>query len=107
MIPKSARLPSDAFREQGYRRVGTRFFSLKSKNNGLSVNRVGVIVGISVDKRAVRRNLLERRAKAGLLKLPKLPGAGMDIIVTIFPGAGKLPREEFRKELQFLFEKIK
>jgi len=97
MIPKSARLPRAGFRERGYRTVTAPFFSLKVKNNDAGVNRIGVVVGKSVDKRATRRNFWERQAKAQLLKAPNL---GKDFILTIYPKTNLLTKEQFIKEIK-------
>jgi ribonuclease P protein component len=103
MIPKKARLPRAGFRERGYRVYSTPFFSLKVKNNETGGNRIAVIVGKSVDKRAVRRNFWERRAKVQLLQAPNL---GKDIIMTIFPKVSTLTRQEFIKEIKKLLTKL-
>lgn len=103
MIPKKARLPRAGFREGGYRSIGTPFFSLKVKNNEAGTNRIGVVVGKSVDKRAVRRNFWERQAKVQLLKVPNL---GKDIIMIIFPKTNKLTRQEFIEEMKKTLKKL-
>lgn len=101
MIPQKSRLPRDGFRARGYRIFSTPYFSLKAKNNFLPTNRIGVIVGKSVDKRATQRNFWERQAKARLLLAPVSPqAAGKDLVVTIFPKVKLLTKAGFIKELQ-------
>jgi ribonuclease P protein component len=104
MISKRSRLPREAFKAGGYRKINTPFFSLREKDNGISLNRIGVIVGKSVDKRAVRRNFWERQVKA---RLRKLPPAGKDLMVIVFPGIEELTREEFGKIFEQSLGKLK
>lgn len=97
MIPKKQRLPREAFRESGYRSLKTPFFLIKTKKNDIGVNRIGVVVSVSVDKRAVRRNFWERQAKAQLLKAPNV---GKDIIFIAFPKINILTRAQFAEEIK-------
>jgi ribonuclease P protein component len=88
MIPQKSRLPRDGFRAHGYRIFTTPYFSLKSKNNTLGINRIGVVVGKSVEKRATQRNFWERQAKGELLKAKN---RSRDYLLT---------RTEFGKEIK-------
>jgi ribonuclease P protein component len=97
MIPKKTRLPRGAFRERGYRTLVTRYFSLKVKNNILGTNRIAVVVGKSVDKRATQRNFWDRQMKTMLRTVPE---SGKDIIATIFPKIATLTKTEATKEIQ-------
>ncbi len=92
MIPRKNRLPREAFRARGYWTVATPFFSFKTKNNNLYFDRIGVVVGKSVDKRAVRRNFWERQVKAQLLQVH---GGGRDFLVMVFPKINSLTKKEF------------
>jgi ribonuclease P protein component len=103
MIAKASRLPREEFRGRGYRTVTTPFFSLKAKNNsssgvssriGLKKNRIGVVVGKSVDNRAVQRNFWERQAKSHLLRVPAL---GKDFLFIAYPKIKELTKDEFGK----------
>jgi ribonuclease P protein component len=96
MVPKTSRLPREELRARGYRTMATPFFSLKTKNNLLSVNRIGVVVGKAVDKRATRRNFWKRIAKAELLRLP---GGGRDIVMTLSPRVKALTKQDFKSAL--------
>jgi ribonuclease P protein component len=111
MLPAKNRLPRENFRVRGYRVVATPHFSLKTKDNLLSVNRIGVVIGTSVDKRATRRNFWERQVKAQFLRMPGMStkpaepatgagAAGKDFIVTIFPKVKNLTKRQFNKELE-------
>jgi ribonuclease P protein component len=96
MVPKKSRIPRGEFRSGGYRTFKTPFFSLKTRKNAASRNRIGIIVGKSVDKRAVRRNFLKRQAKAELLRAPNL---GNDVVLVVFPSANVLTKVNFKKEI--------
>jgi len=109
MLPAKNRLPREAFRVRGYQMVATPHFSLKTKDNLLSINRLGVVIGTSVDKRAVRRNFWERQVKARFLRMPSAPtsnsntATGKDFIVTIFPKIKNLTKRQFNEELEKIF----
>ena len=97
MIPRTSRLPSDEFRARGYRTVTTPFFSLRVKKNELGKNRIGVVIGLVVDKRAVKRNYWKRQAKAELLRAPNV---GKDFLVIFSPKIKQLTKTEFAKEME-------
>lgn len=97
MISKTRRLPRSEFKAHGYKTIRTPFFSLKTKKNSLFVNRIGVVIGKSVDKRATQRNFWERQAKT---ELSKLPDRGDDIILIIFPAVSALTKEKFHLEIK-------
>jgi ribonuclease P protein component len=103
MIPLKKRLPREAFRERGYRMLATRFFSLKVKNNVVGTNRIAVVVGKSVDKRATQRNFWERQMKTVLLAAPNV---SKDIIVTVFPNINTLTKAEATKEIRTAIKTI-
>jgi ribonuclease P protein component len=97
MLPAKNRLPREEFRARGWRTVTTPFFSLKTKQNDVGVNRFAVVVGKSVDKRATQRNFWERQAKTQLLKAPK---SSKDFIVIIFPRVASLSKLQFEQEMK-------
>jgi RNase P protein component len=97
MIPAKFRLQSGGFKAAGFRTIRTPHFSLKFKDNDTGVNRIGVVVGKSVDRRAVRRNFWERQAKVQLLKAPKLK---KDILLVLFPKVTTLTKKQFAEELK-------
>jgi RNase P protein component len=85
------------------RAVTTPFFSLKTRSNAVGVNRIAVVVGLSVDKRAVRRNFWERQAQNQLLKAPQLE---KDFILTIFSRVKTLTKRQFAQEIKNVLKKI-
>lgn len=104
MLAQKNRLPREGYRGRGYSTVATPFFSLKAKNNSLETSRIGVVVGLSVDKRATRRNFWERQVKTQLLGLANL---NKDFVVIIFPRVNSLTRKQFIEEFQKALKKIK
>jgi ribonuclease P protein component len=100
MAIKTARLPSDQFRARGYRTISTPFFLLKTKKNLSDKARVGVVVGVSVHKTAVKRNFLKRQVLAELAPRAR---AGSDILTIVLPAANHVTKRKFREELAKAF----
>jgi ribonuclease P protein component len=99
MLPRSSRLPSSEFLARGYRTFKTPFFSLKTKPNGLSKNRIGVIISVAAVKSATRRNFWKRQIKSEIRS--QEPGArNFDFLVIFYRAGGLLTRVAFRKELE-------
>jgi ribonuclease P protein component len=96
MANKISRLPSDQFRARGYKTVSTPFFLLKIKNNPLRNVRVGVVVGRSVHKTAVKRNFWKRQAFTGIAAHATV---GNDILMIVSPGADRLTKKQFKEAL--------
>lgn len=59
-------------------------------------NRIGVVVGVSVHKSAVRRNFWKRQAKA---TLAGIADAKLDLLAILSPKVNSLTRDQFRKNL--------
>jgi ribonuclease P protein component len=95
MAKKIARLPSDQFRARGYKTTPTPFFLLKTKKNNGDGARIGVVVGTSVHKTAVKRNFWKRQALRGLV--PQAD-AGSDILIIVLPGVNRLTKKQFQEE---------
>lgn len=100
MAVKIVRLPSDQFRTPGYKTTPTPFFLLKSKKNPGDRARIGVVVGISVHKTAVKRNFWKRQARAALAPFA---AAGSDILMIVSPGANRLTKKQFKEEVAKAF----
>jgi len=56
-------------------------FVLKEKENGLALNRFGVVVSKRIDKRAVGRNKVKRFFRTALANFNKKMSVGHDILV--------------------------
>jgi ribonuclease P protein component len=104
MAIKIARLPSDQFRVKGYKTTPTPFFLLKTKKNPGEGARIGVVVGVSVHKTAVKRNFWKRQALHGLA--PQA-AAGSDILIIVLPGVSRLTKKQFQEELKKAFTRTR
>lgn len=60
-------------------------FSLKVKENSLTFNRFGVLIGLKVSKKATERNLIKRRIKNTLSSYKGSISPGHDIVFVVFP----------------------
>jgi ribonuclease P protein component len=63
--------------------VATPQFVVKEKENGLEINRFGIIVSKKVDKRAVQRNRIKRFFRQTLIGLNEKLAYGHDILVIV------------------------
>ena len=102
-MPRSKRLPRAEFRAAGYRAERTPFFSLKMKTNKAGGPRIGVIVGKSVHKTAVRRNFWKRQARS---VLQSLVSGERDVILIMQPQANAMTKKKFREALAQVITKI-
>lgn len=100
MAIKILRLPSDQFRARGYKATSTRFFLLKTKNNQGGRVRVGIVVGRSVHKTAVKRNFWKRQA---LAMTAAHASAGNDILIVFSPNVNRLTKKQFNNEMTKAF----
>lgn len=69
-------------------------FILKTKTNGLAVNRFGIVVSKKIDKRAVGRNEIKRFFRTALINLYEKMNLGHDILLVIRQGILVRPKEE-------------
>jgi ribonuclease P protein component len=63
--------------------AATPQFIIKNRENGLEVNRFGIIVSKKVDKRAVARNKIKRFFRQTLSELNEKLACGHDILVIV------------------------
>jgi len=99
MLPKTLRLPRAEFSARGYRTVKTPYFFLKIKRNNFPQNRIGVVIGVSAEKSAVRRNFWRRQAKAFLAGQPC---RGLDFILIFSKKIKEIDKKKFKEELGHL-----
>jgi ribonuclease P protein component len=93
MATKISRLPREEYRARGYRTAATPLFLLKIKKNVTEKARIGVVIGKSVHKTAVKRNFWKRQAKSALTAFAK---DGFDFLLIFSPAAASATRKEFR-----------
>ena len=97
MLPLKNRLPAANFKLRFEKSVAGSYFLIRRRLNKFGYNRLGVIIGAKVDKRAVRRNYLKRRFREYFRKLAGNIGA--DFLVIVSPKAGSADFKEIKKEL--------
>jgi ribonuclease P protein component len=102
MAIKTVKLPSDQFHAGGYKTHPTPSFLFKIKKNLGEGARIGVIVGGSVHKTAVKRNFLKRQVLATIM--PHVT-PGSDILIIVLPGANRLTKKQFKEDLLGTFNK--
>lgn len=82
MFKKENRL-SPGIKFNNSRFVASPQFVLKEKENGLTLNRFGIIVSKKVDKRAVGRNKIKRFFRDAIVSLGGKMSTGHDILLLI------------------------
>ena len=61
----------------------SKALGLKMRENGLPHSRFGVVVGLKVHKKAVRRNLIRRRIREIVRKHLPLLATGKDVMIMV------------------------
>lgn len=109
MLPREKRITST----RDYKRVYQKgsFFSARLANinllpNRSTLSRLGIVVTKKVAPKATDRNLVKRRFREVSRSLYDLLPAGYDIVVTIKPGASRVPFTEMERELKEVFAKV-
>src|SRR5581483_11721539 len=103
MLPQKNRLPYQEFSVRGYQSVKTPYFSLKFKKNNLPHARIGVVIGVGVEKNAAKRNFWKRQGKSLLKKqLPR----GIDFLLIFSKKTKELKKDFFNKELSKALSRI-
>ncbi|MFA5000541.1 MAG: ribonuclease P protein component [Patescibacteria group bacterium] len=88
MLKKNNRISRDKDFDRVFK-TGRSFYSpilgIKAAENGLNVNRLGILINVKVSKKAVERNLYRRRLREIIKQ--EFPGMkkGHDLAVIVFP----------------------
>ena len=80
-------------------------FVLKERENGLLLNRFGIVVSKKIDKRAVVRNKIKRIFRDALLNLNKNMMSGHDILFIAKTGILSKTEEENQLSIKQAIEK--
>jgi len=88
------------------RSFSTQFFLIKVIENGLGLNRFGIIVSKKIDKRAVARNRIKRLISSCIEELYKDMGFGYDMLFIVKRSALGKTREEFLEAMKDIFRKV-
>jgi ribonuclease P protein component len=99
MLQRKFRLPASV-RMFHAETIYSPYFTLKITKNDLDINRYGFIVGKKIDKRAVGRNHLKRRFRAGVEHMGETIKKGHDFLFL-------LKKEAQEQSTAALFEEIK
>lgn len=98
MLPKKQRLAASDFPPHSSRRARSPLFLIQSQPGpvGQVENRIGVIIGRSVDKRSVVRHRLKR----DILRVVGFwPHQGLDILIIPHPAAARVTQEVLQADL--------
>lgn len=77
----------------------TLLFVLKTKKNGLALNKFGIVVSKKIDKRAVVRNRIKRIFRSILFDLMQQIISGHDILFITRPAITGKTREEISEQI--------
>ena len=97
-IPKGQRLNNSGF-------LSSPLFTIKVRENGLSLSRFAIIVSKKVDKRAVARNRIRRLISSCLEEMYNGLKQGKDTIFIVKKEAINKSREDFFKAIKYVLEK--
>lgn len=80
---------------------------VKAIKNNLKINRLGVLVGLKISKKAVERNRIKRRIREAIrLQFEKLK-PGFDIVITALPISKEKDFSELKESIHDNFNKLK
>lgn len=85
----------------------TALFILKVKENGLMLNRFGIVVSKKIDKRAVVRNKIKRMLRQILVDLNKEMTTGHDMLFIVRIGIINKSAKQCGFEIRNILEKGK
>lgn len=98
MIGRSYRLPKELFvANKAMQTVRSPYFLIKTKENGLSHPRVGIIIGKNMASLAVKRHALRRWILPVLVQKIK---KGYDVLIIGYPPLGSATKKEILNTLQ-------
>jgi len=89
------------------RSIFNQELKIKFVKNNLNYNRYGIIIPVTVDKRAVIRNKLRRQIKNYLNQLNSQFFAGYDIIIFVNESIKDINFSQLKTNLNTLLKKIK
>ena len=105
MLAKKFRLPIQAFfepeekKEKAFIQKRSKYFFLRTKENGLGFGRFGLIVSGKVSKSAVKRNQI-KRIIFDVIRLEKICDKRQkDFLITILSPVSQLDKSEIKKEI--------
>lgn len=109
MLPLLHRLRSKVDFQQVYtggKTLNTAFFRIKTRANGLTHSRFGVVVPNKLMKKAVDRNRTKRRIRAALVSVCGEVVPGFDIVLMAQSAVKEASVDEIGEDLRAAFGKI-
>jgi ribonuclease P protein component len=107
MLPKKNKLK----KKKDFQRVFQKgryyqgvFINLKLVKNNLDLNRIGIIIGVKVSKKAVIRNKIKRRIEESIRVNTNKIKKGFDIVVIVKPEAVGKSYSKIEENLISLFQ---
>jgi ribonuclease P protein component len=108
MLPKANRLTKKKDFETVFTKgKGARnsFLAIKALNNNLPESRFGFVVSKKVSGKAMVRNLVKRRLRATVEKMPMM-SKSFDVVVVALPGIEKKEFSQYIELMGDVFKKI-
>ena len=84
-----------------------RLLGVKAIANNLGKNRFGIMIGLKVSKKAVKRNKIKRRLREIINASSPALNLGFDIVLTVLPAAREAEFSELKKEVEWCFKRLK
>lgn len=109
MLPLANRLKREADFAQlakSRNKAFSKAMIVKVRENGLPHSRFGVVVGLKVHKRAVKRNLVKRRIREILRKNLEILPKGIDAMIMATPSAVGAEFKDLEAQILTCFAKI-
>ena len=104
MLAKKFRLPTTV-RFQNARVIHSTLFTVRYISNNLPNNRYGFIAGKKIDKRAVVRNRIKRRARS-VVEKENSTNQGYDVLLLLKPSIKEIPFEVISQEIRSILQKL-
>ena len=105
MFAKKFRLPASIIFQKA-QTIGFPQLSIKYQENNLPHGRFGFVTSKTLDKRAAVRNRLKRLVRSCVEGKWETKSKGKDVLFILKPGLKMMTREEVRKKMQEVMEKI-
>jgi len=104
MLARKFRLPIKGFKEHSPKSISTPYFTVKSLNNSLGYNRLGVIISSKAVSKATRRNYWRRKITQNFHAWPQL---GKDVLIIVNRSINDLEASNFEREIHSILNKTK
>lgn len=107
MLPKKRRVNKDSFKKlfKEGKTIKSELFTLKILYTDSNLSKFSIVVPVSVEKKATKRNKLKRRGRSILAKNIDNIKKGLEMAVFLKKEAKELKFADFERELVSLLEK--